>query len=61
MMATPMDLGPEVCGSCFGPSDGGTFDLDDNGDDIALLLVNICVGCRFNEHYQLIKLRAGWE
>ena len=53
-MATPMTL-PEVCCLCYGPHGGGTFDLDDDGETVALVLANVCSACRVNETRELIR------
>jgi hypothetical protein len=56
-MATPMDLGPEVCVLCYGDSEGGTWDLD---GPYRAVLVNVCFACRLWEHRQLILLRSAY-
>jgi len=50
-MATPM---PGSCCLCWGPHDGGTFDLDDDGETVALVLADVCHACRIAETALLI-------
>jgi len=58
-MATPMIL-PLCCAICFEPYGEGTFDLDDDGGSVALILVNVCSGCRWWETRQLILKRSAY-
>lgn len=51
-MATPMLL-PGACALCFEPHGGGTFDV--NWDTGEWTLVNVCIPCRFNENYLIIR------
>lgn len=54
-MVFPLDAG--VCCLCWGPHDGGTFDVIapfGNGP-AALVLMDVCSACRLNETRELIR------
>ena len=57
-MATPMNMRLGVCGQCWGPDKGGTFDVPFDGSE--WLLINVCPECRYWETRAWIQRRSSY-